>query len=124
MPDKREGDKSKVKGKSRRAKYGDNATMPECGAPHLVEYLIDMGVTQGEQAINHGEIESWQRQCGIELEPWEVRFVKRLSEAYLSESHAARDPDAKAPWVDAPYLRVVPAPASSGGLMTYFAGMK
>lgn len=98
--------------------------MPECVAIHLVEYLIEMGVTQGEQSLTHCEIESWQRQCGIELQPWEVRFVKRLSEAYLGESHAARDPDAPAPWADAPYLRVVPAPASSGGLMAYIKGMK
>lgn len=78
--------------------------MPECGALYLVEYLIEMGVTHGELAIPHAEIESWQRQCGIELQPWEVRFVKRLSEAYLSESHAARDPDAETPWADAPYV--------------------
>lgn len=78
--------------------------MPECDVLYIVGYLIEMGVTQGEQALHHGEIESWQRQCGIELQPWEVRFVKRLSEAYFSESHAARDPDAEAPWADAPYV--------------------
>ena len=78
--------------------------MPECGALYLVEYLIELGVTQGEQSLEWCSIESWQHQCGIELQPWEVRFVKRLSEAYLGESHAARDPDAEAPWADAPYL--------------------
>jgi len=95
--------------------------MPECGALYLVEYMIELGVTYGEQAVPYSEIESWQRQSGIELQPWEARIVKQLSEAYLSESHAARDPDAKAPWI-APCA--VPAPASSGGLMTYLAGMK
>lgn len=98
--------------------------MPECEAFYIVGYLVEMGVTQGEHSLSHCEIESWQRQCGIELQPWEVRFVKRLSEAYLNESHAARDPNAKAPWADAPYLQVVPAPASSGGLMTHFKSMK
>ena len=78
--------------------------MPECDALYIAAYLIELGVSQGEHALTWQELESWQRQCGVELEPWEVRFVKRLSEAYLSESHAARDPDAKAPWIDAPYV--------------------
>lgn len=103
-PDKREGDESKVKSKPRRAQYGDSVTMPECDALHIIGYLIEMGVSLGENPLTFSEIESWQNQCGIELQPWEVRFVKRLSEAYLSESHAARDPDAEAPWADAPYV--------------------
>lgn len=78
--------------------------MPECDALHIIGYLIEMGVMQGENSLPYCEIESWQYQCGIELQPWEVRFVKRLSEAYLRESHAARDPDAEAPWSDAPYV--------------------
>lgn len=124
MPDKREGDNSKGKGKPRRAQYGDNVTMPECAGLYLVEYLVELGVTEGDKSLPNREIESWQRQSGIELQPWEVRLVKRLSDVYLSESHAARDPDAPAPWADAPYLRVTPAPASSGGLMSYLAEMK
>lgn len=78
--------------------------MPECEALHVLGYLIEMGVTQGEYSLTYAEIESWQRQCGVELQPWEVRFVKRLSEAYLGETHTARDPDADAPWIDAPYV--------------------
>jgi hypothetical protein len=82
--------------------------MPDCDALYVVAYLIELGVVEGENALTWQEIESWQRQIGVELQPWEVRFVKRLSEAYLSESHAARDPDAEAPWVDAPYVEVTP----------------
>lgn len=82
--------------------------MPQCAAVYLVNYLIEMGVTKGDIALPLCEIESWQRQSGIELQPWEVRFVKRLSEAYLSESHTARDPDAEAPWADAPYVVATP----------------
>jgi len=78
--------------------------MPDCDALHIVAHLIELGVVEGENALTWQEIESWQRQTGAELQPWEIRFVKRLSEAYLSESHAARDPDAEAPWVDAPYV--------------------
>lgn len=78
--------------------------MPECGAMYLLSYLTELGVTQGEHSLTHLEIESWQRQSGIELQPWEVRVVKRLSDIYLGESHVARDPDAEAPWADAPYV--------------------
>jgi hypothetical protein len=96
--------------------------MPECAALYLVEYLIELGVTYGEQSLLYSEIESWQRQSGVELQPWEARVVKHLSEAYLSESHAARDPDAKAPW--SVVWRVVPVPTGSGGLMDYFKDMR
>jgi len=77
--------------------------MPDCEGLHIVGYLIDVGVTMGEQPVTFGELESWQRQTGVDLEPWEIRFVKRLSEAYMSESHHARSPDAEPPWSDAPY---------------------
>lgn len=77
--------------------------MPDCEGLHIVGYLIDLGVTEGETSLPYREIESWQRQTGIELQPWEIRFVKRLSEAYMSESHRARAHDAEAPWADAPY---------------------
>lgn len=87
----------------RRDKYGGDPEMPECEALHIVGYLIDVGVTMGEQPVTFGELESWQRQTGVDLEPWEIRFVKRLSEAYMSESHHARSPDAESPWSDAPY---------------------
>lgn len=86
---------------------------------YIVEYLVEMGVVQGEHALPYSEIESWQRQCGIELQPWEVRFVKRLSSAYLNESHIARDPDAKAPYFVPQVL-----PPQSGALMSYFGSMK
>lgn len=82
--------------------------MPDCEALYLLSYLIELGVAEGENAITWQEIESWQRQTGLELQPWEIRFVKRLSEAYLSESHASRDPDAEAPWIDAPYVVSTP----------------
>lgn len=94
---------------------GKDVEMPECDALHIVGYLIELGVTQGEHSLTYSEIESWQRQIGIDLQPWEVRFVKRLSEAYLGESHKARDPDAGPPWSDAPY--VVPTKTQTANRM-------
>lgn len=94
--------------------------MPKCDGAYLLGYLFDLGIRTGEYSVTWAEIESWQRQTGIELEPWETQFVKRLSELYVNESHAARDPDARAPFaVSQPVL-----PAQSGALMAYIRGMK
>ena len=123
-PDKREGEDSKVKNKSRRKQYDNSVTMPECAALYLVEYLIEMGMVYGEQSLPLTEIKSWEHHSGIELQPWEVRFVKYLSEAYLNELHAARDPDAEAPWVDAPYVTAKRGMAAVKQQLNYFKSMK
>lgn len=77
--------------------------MPECDAQYIVEHLFNVGITLGDHATTHGEIESYQRNIGIRLTPWEVLTIKRLSETYLSESYKAREPNADTPWQDAPY---------------------
>lgn len=82
--------------------------MPECDGKHLLAYLIEMGVTGGDYPLSFAEIESWQHGTGVELEAWEVGIVRKLSEAYMSESSRARKPDAPAPWQDAPYIRPAP----------------
>ena len=76
--------------------------MPECEAQYIIEQLFNVGITLGDHATTHGEIESYQRNIGIRLTPWEVLTIKRLSEAYLSESYKAREPDSETPWADAP----------------------
>jgi hypothetical protein len=81
--------------------------MPECDAAHIVAYLFEIGPTlaggMGEVPVPESEIESWQRNTGIELQSWEARTVKRLSREYLSESQAATEPNRACPWPDAPY---------------------
>ena len=77
--------------------------MPECQAYYMLEYMQDIGLSIGENALTHGEIESWQRNIGVRLNPWECRTIKRLSSAYLSEFHKASDPKAETVWEDAPY---------------------
>jgi hypothetical protein len=39
---------------------------------------------------------------GVDLQPFEAKFIKKLSEAYLSAAREATDKDAEPPWVDAP----------------------
>ncbi len=91
---------------SRRAEFErDNhpVEMPECTAFYLLDYLLELGVTLGDAAITHAELRSWMDNTGIDLNSWEVRSIKSLSEAYLSTTYEARAVDAETPWEDAPY---------------------
>ena len=100
MPDtKKEGEKS------RRDTLDDDGldiVLPECDAEYLLEYLFELGMTLGDRPLDHTEIASWQSNTGMELQPFEVRIIKRLSQAYLSASSEYKDPDSETPWVDAP----------------------
>ena len=77
--------------------------MPDCSAPYLIEYLLELGVSMGEHSLTHGELESWMNNTGIRLSAFEVRALKRLSQAYLSTGHAATKEDYPTPWDEAPY---------------------
>lgn len=67
-----------------------------------MNYLFELGLTLGDRALSHGEIESWQRNIGIKLHPFEVRFIKRLSEVYLSASYEMKAVNAENPWEESP----------------------
>jgi hypothetical protein len=43
------------------------------------------------------EIESWQRQNGIELKVWEVKALKLASSAHVSQVAISADPNCPAP---------------------------
>lgn len=73
--------------------------MPEVeDAAHFVEYLFDVGPTLGEDAITWGEMDSWSRRTGLDLEPWQYRLLVSLSRAYLVQMHESRQRHAIAPW--------------------------
>jgi hypothetical protein len=75
---------------------------PIDSASYLISYLFEIGPTvaagMGAGPITHEELRAWMDLIGIELQPWEVRFLRRLSRDYLSESHQAEKPDRPAPW--------------------------
>ena len=71
---------------------------------HLVSYLFDIGPTIAGNLLTHAEIGAWQENVGIDLEPWEVRVLRRLSSDYMSESRKAEKPDCPSPWADAPQI--------------------
>lgn len=86
--------------------------MPPIDCGYLVSYLFEIGPTMaagmGSGPITHGEIESWQRITGVDLNPWEARTLRRLSIDYLAESHKATQIDCPAPWVEAPDVIEMP----------------
>jgi len=76
--------------------------MPPVSAGHIIDYLWEVGPTLSAGgypgSITHGELRSWQVNTGITLQPWEIRFMRRLSHEYLAELHAAEKPERPAPW--------------------------
>lgn len=54
----------------------------------------------GPMLLTHLELESFQRNTGVELSAWEVRVLRRMSGEWISESHKAEAPDCPAPYTD------------------------
>ncbi|MBS0424614.1 MAG: hypothetical protein JSR71_09385 [Proteobacteria bacterium] len=98
-----EGGKNKLSRREEFEKQDFEIAVPECDAQYVIKHLLDIGITLGDHATTHAEIESYQHNIGICLNPWEVLTIKRLSETYLNESYKARELNAETPWQDAPY---------------------
>jgi len=81
---------------------GIEPELPDCNAMHIIKYLFDVGPVQsggmGAIPLVCQEIQSWQEQSGIELQPWEFNFIRKLSSEYLIESQKAEKPDYPAPY--------------------------
>ena len=87
---------------SLRDQYMPELPPVEAGA-HLVSYLLDIGPTvaagMGEAPLGYEQILAWQTLTGIVLQPWEARWLRRLSGEYLSEGHKATKQFAPPPWI-------------------------
>jgi hypothetical protein len=81
---------------------GISPVMPPQPAPHLVTYLMEIGPVEpagvDNAPVSWPTMESWQRQTGVTLEPWQAKLIRRLSIEYLAEMRRAREPDCPAPW--------------------------
>lgn len=73
----------------------------EFGA-HLIFILFEVGPTvqaeMSSSSITFGDIDAWCRRIGIDLAPWESRWLVLLSKEWLGESKKARKHFAPAPW--------------------------
>lgn len=73
----------------------------DCG-DYLVRHLFEIGPvmsgSSGAAPVTHQEITAWQVLTRVPLQPWEARFLRGMSLAYVGELHAAAKHDRKAPW--------------------------
>jgi hypothetical protein len=104
---------------SRLQKYKETDSeieMPPLSASYLVAYLFDIGPTfpsaMGGVGLPYSEIESWQRQSGIDLQPWEVKALRMASIQYASQSHLSTKIECSPPWLGEAYKENVGAKVS------------
>ncbi len=81
--------------------------MPDAGAAqYLLAYLFDadpfINGAGGSAALNWQDLSAWQSGTGIELQPWEARALRTLSQTYLRASVEAQSPDCPAPYTEQP----------------------
>jgi hypothetical protein len=76
--------------------------MPPNPAPHLIDRLVEMGLTEaagmGVAPLSWLTIEAWQRVTAVRLTPWEARLLRRLSTEYIAEGRRAEDETCPPPW--------------------------
>ena len=81
--------------------------MPEAGAAqYLLAYLFDAGPlvnsANGSAALSWQDLSAWQIGTGVELQAWESRAIRKLSQVYLRASIDAQAPDCPAPYTEQP----------------------
>lgn len=81
---------------------GEKVRLPPNPAPHLTDWLFEIGPrmsgAMGDGPITWQEIEAWEGRMGIELDPWESRTLRRLSQAWGEQASASRKPTCPAPY--------------------------
>jgi hypothetical protein len=84
------------------AKAGTSPPMPPNPMPHVVNRLIEIGLTEpagmGMAPIGWRTIAAWSELTGVALSPWEARLLRKLSAAYLAEYHRAEEETCPPPW--------------------------
>jgi hypothetical protein len=90
------------RGERIKKQYGEDAAelqIPDLGnAQFLVDWLFEVGPTTGEQRLEWVQLESWQRQTGVELDEFCAVALVKMSGAYLGMLHEAREPNCPAPF--------------------------
>ena len=90
--------------KAEKGRHSDDYApdMPPIDARYLIDYLYEVGPTvggpMGECPLTHAELRAWQDNVGIEVQPWEARFLRRLSIEYLTQAQAATKPQCPPPY--------------------------
>lgn len=81
---------------------GVTPAMPTNPAPHLVTWLVEIGLTEaagmGAAPLSWTSLNDWQQATGIVLPPWEARLLRKLSVEYLAESRRAESENCPPPF--------------------------
>jgi hypothetical protein len=81
---------------------GIEPRMPPIDAEYLIGYLWEAGPTMpgaaGAVPLTQSELRAWQENTGVDLQPWEVRILRRLSCDLVAEMRRAEDPVATPPY--------------------------
>lgn len=84
-------------------KRGRPVPLPPNPAPYLTEWWLEIGPTctagMGEGSITWQEMAAWQGLTGIELDPWEARTIRSMSQAFAAQKPDARKADCPAPYL-------------------------
>lgn len=99
VPEVKHGKTTKQGEKSRFDDLGEAALVPPNPAPHIVDWLMDIGPTAPDAApLSWRDIAAWQSITGIELEPWEGRLIRRLSGDFAAMRLKAEKSECPPPW--------------------------
>ena len=75
---------------------------PPIRTPWVIDWLMEVGPTDpgamGAVPISWATISQWQHCMGLDLPPWLVRLLRRLSVEFVAETVRAREPDCPPPW--------------------------
>lgn len=81
---------------------GVEPKMPPNPLPHLINWLIEIGITEssgmGPLPLSWREIRAWQNSVHVRLAPWEARLLRHLSVAYIAQGRKAESENCPAPW--------------------------
>lgn len=104
-PKPRKGSKRKADDRSRMDRILDDklpVRMPPNPAPHLISWLIEIGLTEkngmGESALSWREINEWQAATGVALSAFEARLMRELSKAYVGQKQKSDSENSPPPW--------------------------
>lgn len=75
--------------------------LPDNPAPHLTDWFLEIGPASGDGPLGWQDIAAWSAQIGVELDPWETRTLRRLSEAFVNQRAVARKPNCPEPRLQA-----------------------
>jgi hypothetical protein len=83
---------------------GVTPRLPEVSCKYLLDIYLEIGPVQqagfGAIEVSQVEIGKWQENTSIRLQPWEARFVRRLSGVWLKQAREAEDPACKPPFAE------------------------